>query len=133
MNIWIRNQFNTQALDQELQQLCVKCVEAFLNHEFGLHYILQDRSGIEILTDSICTETPLLMQNVVKILAAICLKDHQKVLKAISFKFSADRNQLHRFTAIVSIATQREQILCVTESCLFSNHQCVGNNSRRSD
>ena len=58
------------------------------------------------MAKSIEMKNQTMMQDVVKIMAAICLIDHEKALEAMTIKAEMDTRRSSRFTSIVSVLKQ---------------------------
>jgi len=86
--------------DQRVHHECVKCLKAFMNNKFGLSLMLKNIQGLTLLAQSIRADNPGMMQDVVKIMAAVSLVSHEKALEAMTMKGEAENKA--RFSAVIT-------------------------------
>jgi len=91
---------SSSVYDQKIQHECVKCLKAFMNNKFGLSLMLKNIQGLTLLAQSIRADNPSMMQDVVKIMAAVSLCDHDKALEAMTIKGEAENKT--RFHAVIT-------------------------------
>jgi len=91
---------SSSAHDQKIQHECVKGLKAFMNNKFGLSMMMKNIQGLTLLAQCIRADNPSMMQDCVKIMAAICIVDHDKVLEAMTLKGEAENKP--RFQAVIT-------------------------------
>lgn len=91
---------STSQHDQRVHHECVKCLKAFMNNKFGLSLMLKNIQGLTLLAQSIRADNPGMMQDVVKIMAAVSLVSHEKALEAMTMKGEAENKS--RFSAVIT-------------------------------
>lgn len=71
-------------IDKRIQHECVRCLKAFMNNKYGLNMMLKSEDGLVLLARSMDPNYPSMMADVVKLVAAVCLVNHDKALEAIT-------------------------------------------------
>lgn len=71
-------------IDKRIQHECVRCLKAFMNNKYGLNMMLKSDDGLVLLARSMDPSYPSMMADVVKLVAAVCLVNHDKALEAIT-------------------------------------------------
>jgi len=107
---------STTQHDQKVQHECVRCAKAFMNNKFGLTLMLKNIQGLTLLAQSIRTDNPGMMQDVVKIMGAVCLVDHEKALEAMTMKGEAENRP--RFHAIINALKGENAPATLKVACL---------------
>eukprot|EP00794_Sanderia_malayensis_P007389 gene7389-8209_t len=90
---------SSSTLEQKIQYECAKCLKAFMNNGFGLNMMLKNIHGLTLLAQCIKLDNPGMMQDVVKVMAAVGLVAHEKALEALTMKAEAENKP--RFVAVV--------------------------------
>ncbi|RWS14558.1 protein diaphanous-like isoform X2 [Dinothrombium tinctorium] len=85
----------------KLQHECIKCLKAFMNNTAGLKQVFDHPEALITLSKSIDVKLPHIMLDAVKIMAAICLVKHDKVLEAITRCAETDNFARERFAPLV--------------------------------
>ncbi|KAL1261580.1 hypothetical protein QQF64_006845 [Cirrhinus molitorella] len=94
------------------QHEIIRCLKAFMNNKHGLNAMLTSEDGIPLLVRSINPKVPHMMVDVVKLLSAICILEHQgntheRVLECITEQ--AEEQEIERFQPLLS-GMQRNSI-----------------------
>uniref|UniRef100_A0A8C1GEA0 Diaphanous related formin 1 n=1 Tax=Cyprinus carpio TaxID=7962 RepID=A0A8C1GEA0_CYPCA len=82
------------------QHEIIRCLKAFMNNKHGLKAMLTSAEGIPLLVRSINPKVPHMMVDVVKLLSAICILDHERVLECITEQ--AEEQEIERFQPLLS-------------------------------
>uniref|UniRef100_A0A672SMQ9 Diaphanous related formin 1 n=1 Tax=Sinocyclocheilus grahami TaxID=75366 RepID=A0A672SMQ9_SINGR len=82
------------------QHEIIRCLKAFMNNKHGLKAMLTSEEGIPLLVRSINPNVPHMMVDVVKLLSAICILDHERVLECITEQ--AEEQEIERFQPLLS-------------------------------
>uniref|UniRef100_A0A8C2HYQ7 Diaphanous related formin 1 n=1 Tax=Cyprinus carpio TaxID=7962 RepID=A0A8C2HYQ7_CYPCA len=78
----------------------IRCLKAFMNNKHGLNAMLTSEDGIPLLVRSINPKVPHMMVDVVKLLSAICILEHERVLECITEQ--AEEQEIERFQPLLS-------------------------------
>lgn len=68
----------------KLQHECIKCLKAFMNNTPGLRQVLEHPNALTLISRSIDADHPGIMNDAVKLIAAVSLVDHEKAVEAIT-------------------------------------------------
>ncbi|XP_065668594.1 protein diaphanous homolog 1 isoform X2 [Hydra vulgaris] len=113
----LRNYICSSSLyDMKIQHECVKCLKAFMNNKFGLSLMLKNIQGLTLLAQCIRSDNAGMMQDVVKIMAAVCLVDHDKALEAMTLKGEAENKT--RFHAVITALKGDQYPASLKVACL---------------
>ena len=71
----------------KVQHECIKCLKAIMNNKVGLKDMFEHKEALTLVARSLNPNLPLVMQDAVKLMAAVCLvppDGHEKTLEAIT-------------------------------------------------
>ncbi|XP_064482051.1 protein diaphanous-like isoform X2 [Ornithodoros turicata] len=85
---------------EKIEHEVIRCLRALMNNTPGLRYVYEHETALTIVSASMNVTKPHIMVDAVKLLAAVCLVGHEKVLKAIT-EYGEIENQ-ERFAPIVA-------------------------------
>jgi len=103
-------------MEQKIQHECAKCLKAFMNNGFGLNMMLKSVQGLTLLAQCIRIENPGMMQDVVKVMAAVGLVSHEKALEALTLKAEVENKP--RFFAVVQTLKGKQATQPLLVACL---------------
>lgn len=75
---------NPDGRRSKLQHECIKCLKAFMNNTPGLRQVLLHQNALTLIARSINADHPSIMNDAVKLIAAVSLVDHEKAVEAIT-------------------------------------------------
>ena len=71
----------------KVQHECIKCLKAIMNNKVGLKDMFEHKEALTLVARSLNPNLPLVMQDAVKLMAAVCFvppDGHEKTLEAIT-------------------------------------------------
>eukprot|EP00795_Rhopilema_esculentum_P000332 gene332-9991_t len=107
---------SSSQLELKIQHECAKCLKAYMNNGFGLNMMLKNIQGLTLLAQCIRLENPGMMQDVVKVMAAVGLVAHDKALEALTLKAEAENKP--RFIAVVEALKSTQSTPPLMVACL---------------
>ena len=90
----------------KVQHECIKCLKAIMNNKVGLKDMFAHKEALTLMARSLNPNLPHVMQDAVKLMAAVCLvppRGHEKTLEAITIAAEMKGAGSERFQPIVQV------------------------------
>ena len=96
----------------KVQHECIKCLKAIMNNKVGLKDMFAHKEALTLMARSLNPNLPHVMQDAVKLMAAVCLvppRGHEKTLEAITIAAEMKGAGTERFQPIVQVKIMLDQ------------------------
>ena len=109
----------------KVQHECIKCLKAIMNNKVGLKDMFEHKEALTLVARSLNPNLPLVMQDAVKLMAAVCLvppDGHEKTLEAITI--AGEMSQM----SSTNIQGASERFGPIVQGLLISNNEQLRTN-----
>ena len=109
----------------KVQHECIKCLKAIMNNKVGLKDMFEHKEALTLVARSLNPNLPLVMQDAVKLMAAVCLvppDGHEKTLEAITI--AGEMSQM----STTNLQGSSERFGPIVQGLLISNNEQLRTN-----
>ncbi|KAI1294579.1 Protein diaphanous -like protein 3 [Halotydeus destructor] len=111
----------------KLQHECIKCLKAVMNNTPGLRQVLGHQDALTLIARSIDSDSPNIMNDAVKLIAAVSLVEHHKAIAAITraYETNTEYEGLEPFREVVRGVYIRDRFSYIVDGLKCENNEML--------